>query len=39
MKYIYLDDIAFLERNLSKIRGKIILLTSSIGVYEVVKKN
>ena len=38
MKYIYLDDIAFLERNLSKIRGKIILLTSSIGVYEVVKK-
>ena len=38
MKYIYLDDIAFLERNLSKIRGKIILLTSSIGVHEVVKK-
>lgn len=38
MKYIYLDDIEFLERNLSKIRGKKIFLTSSIGVYEVVKQ-
>ena len=37
MKYIYLDDYDFFKENFSIIKSKNVILTSSIGIYEIVK--
>lgn len=37
MKYIYLDDYDFFMENFSIIKRKNVILTSSIGIYEIVK--